>query len=150
MKKLLLVIILIGFGNYVYAQSTSEGNWWKDNVSIYGYVKYLNTSSFVNFDDIANDNLIHNRINLKAFINENLKFDLQLRNRLFWGSSLEYPYFKNYIDTKDDIDLSSFLIDKPALLLHSKIDRISLTYYYDNWEFKLGRQRINWGKACSE
>ncbi len=66
---------------------------------------------------------------------------------LFWGNSLQYPYFKNFIDPKNHIDLSTFLIDKPALLLHSKIDRVSLTYYYKNWEFKLGRQRINWGKA---
>lgn len=143
----IILLFLLYFNNIQGQENTKSNSWWKNNTSLTGYVKYLNTTTFRNFDYLALDNQIHNRINFKMYLTDNLVFDLQIRNRLLWGESLQNPVFKNFIDTKNDIDLSGFLIDKQGLLLHSKIDRLSLTYNTGNWEFKAGRQRINWGRT---
>lgn len=112
-----------------------------------GYLKFLNSTSFADLNYMSNDNLLHNRLNFKAYFTDNLTLDLQIRNRLLWGASLSIPGYKDLIDPDSEINLSAFLIDKPGLLLHSKIDRLALNYNYKNWEFKLGRQRLNWGKT---
>ncbi len=140
------IIFLLIQASTVYSQE-KKTNWWKQNSQLTGYIKYLNTSSFVNLKQIASDNLIHNRINFKLYLNRSMTFDLQIRNRILWGESLKNIHFKEYIDRKNEIDLSTFLIDEKALLFHSKIDRLSMTYNTGNWEFKIGRQRINWGKT---
>jgi len=131
----------------IFGQQSKKESWWKKNTSISGYVKYLNSNSFQNLDYLAIDNQLHNRINFKLYTNDNITFDLQIRNRIFWGESLKKPYFKDYINHKTDINLSGFLIDKKAILLHSKIDRLSLSYNIGDWEIKVGRQRVNWGKT---
>ena len=50
---------------------------------------YLTTMQSVMFDSLSgpfiNDNLIHNRLNLKGYINENITFAAEFRNRLFTG-----------------------------------------------------------------
>ncbi|MBK7096115.1 MAG: hypothetical protein IPH57_14125 [Saprospiraceae bacterium] len=112
-----------------------------------GYLKFLNSTSFADLNYMLNDNHLHNRLNFKAYFTDNLTLDLQIRNRLLWGASLSIPGYKDLIDPDSEINLSAFLIDKPGLLLHSKIDRLALNYNYKNWEFKLGRQRLNWGKT---
>ena len=39
---------------------------FKDRITVDGFVKYMNTNSFVKLDTIIGDNLIHNRIKIKA------------------------------------------------------------------------------------
>ena len=112
-----------------------------------GYLKFLNSTSFSDLDYLANDNLIHNRLNFKTYLTENLTIDLQIRSRILWGASLSIPGYKDLVEPDSEIKLSAFLIDKPGLLMHSKIDRLYLNYNYKNWEFRIGRQRLNWGKA---
>ncbi|HHH54198.1 MAG TPA: hypothetical protein ENK91_11100, partial [Bacteroidetes bacterium] len=146
-KRLYFSIIITFTVSIIYGQNSDNSSWWKNNTALTGYVKYLNTTSFQNFDYLALDNQIHNRINFKMYLNSDMTFDMQIRNRLLWGESLANPYFKEFVDTKNDIDMSGFLIDEKGLLLYSKIDRLSLTYNTGNWEFKAGRQRINWGKT---
>ncbi len=146
LKKIIAFAFLIIVSFNLNSQENNS-SWWKKNTSFTGYIKYLNTTTFKNFNFTFIDNQIHNRINFKAYISNNITFDLQIRNRFLWGQSLQIPNFKKFINTENDIDLSIFLIDKSGLLLHSKIDRLSLTYNYGDWEFKAGRQRINWGKT---
>ena len=147
-KSINIILLFLLFLNNIEGQEDNKSNsWWKNNTSLTGYVKYLNTTTFQNFNYLTLDNQLHNRINFKMYINDNFTFDLQVRNRLLWGESLQNPYFKDFIDTKNDIDMSGFLIDRKGLLLHSKIDRLSMTYNTGNWEFKAGRQRINWAKT---
>jgi hypothetical protein len=128
------------------AQETQT--WAQKNIQFSGYVKYLNTSTFQDLDAILNDNLIHNRLNLKIYLNDNFSTSLEIRNRVFWGNSIQtIPNYAASIDTDlQDVDLSVNLLDKPALLVHSKIDRLNVNYQSDRWNITLGRQRINWGK----
>jgi hypothetical protein len=125
----------------------SETSAEKSRFEFSGYLKFLSSTSFADLNYLSNDNLLHNRLNFKAYFTDNLTLDLQIRNRLLWGASLSIPGYMDLIDPDSEIKLSAFLIDKPGLLLHSKIDRLTLNYNYKNWEFKLGRQRLNWGKT---
>ena len=122
-------------------------NWIKENVNFSGYIKYMNTSTFQDLDSISNDNLLHNRLNLKVYLNKHFTTIIEIRNRVFWGTSVQtIPNYASSIDDNTAIDLSVNLIDKPAFLLHSKIDRLYIDYQSDKWQVTIGRQRINWGK----
>jgi len=123
-------------------------SWAKENIDFSGYVKYLNSSTFQDLDAIVNDNLLHNRLNLKVYLNNNFTTAIEVRNRVFWGNSVQtIPFYSQSIDTdSQDIDLSTNLVDESALLVHTKIDRLYMDYQSDKWHITLGRQRINWGK----
>lgn len=142
------IIILIFFqGSFLNAQENQK--WTNENIKFSGYVKYLNTSTFRDLNDVLNDNLLHNRLNLKVYISNEFSAALEIRNRIFWGNTVQdTPNYALLINLDNqDIDLSFNLIDKPAVLFHSKIDRLYIDYQSDKWQITLGRQRINWGKT---
>jgi hypothetical protein len=142
--KFLLAVLFLS--SMTYAQN--KENWFKENMDFSGYVKYLNTSSFENFDSFLIDNLLHNRLNLKLYLNKNLTTSIEIRNRVFWGNSVQnIPDYASFIDNDShNLDLSVNIINQPGLLFHSKIDRLYIDYHSDKWQITLGRQRINWGK----
>lgn len=123
-------------------------NWIKENINFSGYIKYMNTSTFQDLDSISNDNLLHNRLNLKVYLNKHFTTVIEMRNRVFWGTSVQtIPNYASSIDNDNTaIDLSVNLIDEPAFLVHLKIDRLYIDYQSVKWQVTLGRQRINWGK----
>ena len=123
-------------------------SWTSDHLDFSGYVKYLNISSFSSLDSIANDNLIHNRINFKMYANDNLTLVLELRNRVFWGTSVKsIPDYASLVrNLNQDINMTALLIDQPALIMLSNIDRLYMDYHTNKWQVVIGRQRINWGK----
>ncbi len=143
-SRILIIILLFT----LQSQAQETQTWAKENIQFSGYVKYLNTSTFQDLDAILNDNLLHNRLNLKVYLNNNFTTVIEVRNRAFWGNSVQViPDYATLIDEDiQDIDLSVNLVAKPAFLVHSKIDRLFVNYYSDKWNITLGRQRINWGK----
>ena len=144
--RAIILFYALFFMKLTYAQE--KENWFKENAEFSGYIKYLNTSSFENFDSFWIDNLLHNRINLKLYLGKNFRSSIEIRNRVFWGNSVQnIPDYASLINNDShDIDLSTNIINEPALLFHSKIDRLYLEYTSGKWQFTLGRQRINWGK----
>ena len=146
LRPLRLIFFMLLFTLQSHAQETQT--WVQKNIQFSGYIKYLNTSTFQDLDVIINDNLLHNRLNLKVYLNDNFSTTLEVRNRVFWGNSLQaIPDYATLIDVDiQDINLSANFVDKPALLVHSKIDRLFVNYHSDKWNITLGRQRTNWGK----
>ena len=108
----------------------------------------MNTSTFKDLDAILSDNLIHNRLNLKTYINKNITFTAEMRNRMVWGNTLSiYPNYPELLDSNNnDIDLSFFPVKEKGFIMLSEIDRLSFDFANDKWHFVIGRQRINWGK----
>lgn len=141
-----ILLAVLFFTSMTHAQDNES--WFKENTEFSGYVKYLNTSSFENFDSFLIDNLLHNRLNLKLYLNKNLTTSVEIRNRAFWGYSVQnIPDYASLInDDSQNLDLSANIINEPGLLFHSKIDRLYIDYHSDKWQITLGRQRINWGK----
>lgn len=144
--KIVLTVLFLVFQTFVWGQE--KKTWAQENLDFRGYIKYLNTTQFQNFDVTLNDNLIHNRLQLKAYFNEHFTFDIEMRNRMFWGNSLAtIPGYATQInDTGSHINLGGYIVEQPGLLIHSMVDRLYMDYHTDKWQITLGRQRINWGK----
>jgi len=119
----------------------------KDRINIGGYVKSMNTTSVANLDSIITDNLIHNRIKIKAELSDNLSAVVEMRNRIFYGEATRLnPLLGSILDHDvGQVDLSFVLLDKNALVIHSIFDRAYFKYVSEKWEARIGRQRINWG-----
>ncbi|MEO0339690.1 MAG: hypothetical protein AAF242_10795 [Bacteroidota bacterium] len=71
-----------------------------------------------------------------------------MRTRIFYGDVVLAN--RNFADLVDDVnndyfDLSVILFDGKSWVGHSMLDRLYVEYNKDDWEIRLGRQRINWG-----
>lgn len=139
------LIVGLVMGTNVNAQGDESS--WKDKIDFGGYVKYMNTNQFVTLDSIYTDNLIHNRLNFKYYPNSNWTVSLELRNRVFYGETMEInPLFADAIGTDNgEVDMSWNLVETPSLLVNSTIDRANVEFNKGKWNVRLGRQRINWG-----
>ncbi|UTW63396.1 hypothetical protein KFE98_04345 [bacterium SCSIO 12741] len=135
------------------ADSTKKKSQLLQNMQFNGYVKYLNTL-FVpptSSGQWQGDNLLHNRLNYKWFINNSLTFETAMRNRFFWGElhKANYTLVPDYYQLMDSdpsfFDLTWIWASDTSYMMHSTFDRLNLFYSYKNWEVILGRQRINWG-----
>ena len=120
-----------------------------DNMSLNGYVKYMNTVLLPPRDSgqMITDNLIHNRLNYTWYVNDNFTFKTSMRNRIFYGE-LTRLLGTTYAQIGDDpgfFDFSILWINDESFAMHTIFDRLNLTYQKGDWEVIAGRQRINWG-----
>ncbi len=143
-----ILIFFCGFISLTGLFAQENQSWADEHLDFRGYVKYLNTTKFEDLKLTLNDNLIHNRLQLKAYISNHVTFDIEVRNRVFWGNSLALiPYYADFINASEDrINLGGYLVEEPGFLVHSLIDRLYVDFHTDQWQITLGRQRINWGK----
>jgi hypothetical protein len=121
-----------------------------------GYVKDMQTFYFIENGmpmtsgevlDATNYNMIHNRLNFTYNPNAHLRFELGVRNRLLAGKLMaQLPQYASYFKQDDGIvQLSWNLAEKNGWFLNTSIDRLYVDYTLGKWQFKVGRQRINWG-----
>jgi len=143
-KTYCVVIILLFICSIAQAQDSIN---WKEKFDARGYVKYMNSASFTDLNNVYTNNLIHNRLNFKAYPSEKFTVGLELRNRIFYGETVALnPLFGQQIGTDNGlIDMSFVLVDKSSFVMHSQIDRAYINYATDKWDVRIGRQRINWG-----
>ncbi len=147
-NKNLTPILLIFIITNTALFATQEQETIFDNMSLRGYVKGLPGMRLNK--DFANpefDNLIHHRLNFRWNISGSFRFVAEGRNRLFYNSLFEdFPLFAETLDQDDGLlDLSWVYMDEGAWIGQSEIDRLYLDYTFNNWQFRAGRQRINWG-----
>ena len=115
---------------------------------LHGYVKEMQTTAFSSLvPGTANDNLIHNRLNFKWFATANATVAIELRNRVFWGEtvSLSPNYGALFEIDPGVVDLAFVWFNENDWLFTSQIDRAYFNWNNDQWEVRIGRQRINWG-----
>jgi hypothetical protein len=114
---------------------------------------YLTTMQSVMFDSLSgpfiNDNLIHNRLNLKGYINDQLTIAAEFRNRLFTGDMVRSGRSYSEIIAGDQglIDLSWNILSEQSFFLNTTIDRLWFDFNRGKFQARIGRQRINWGQA---
>lgn len=129
---------------YSFSQDEKERNW-----TLNGYVKNLQSVYKIDgFDSYLIDNLVHNRLNFKWYTNDHLTVRVEMRNRLFYGDLVKLsPGFGDQIEeaNNDVLDLSFHWQESEGSVINSTLDRVYLEYVKNNWEIRLGRQRINWG-----
>lgn len=114
---------------------------------------YVSTMESVIFDSLSGpfiiDNLVHNRLNLKGYINNNISFATELRNRLFIGDMVRSgpSYAEMTGNDQGWADMSWNIINKQSFFLNTAVDRIWIDFNYDKFQARVGRQRINWGQT---
>lgn len=97
-------------------------------------------------DTLWYDNLTHNRLNLTWYPNDEFTVFVEMRNRLFLGSTvMNTANYAELIDTNNDFFDLSFTASSDDAVLNMMFDRLYVQWVKNNWELKLGRQRINWG-----
>ncbi len=158
MMKFLCPLLALLFPLCLSAQTEKPSKW-----QVQGYLKYLNSSIFVPTAQspvpiltskkfLINDNLLHNRLNIRYFANDQLTFRAELRNRIFWGDQVRFTLladgdFLEGIDLGSDdfFDWSLGHQNNSGYALHTTLDRFYAEWYKGKWEVRLGRQRVNWG-----
>jgi hypothetical protein len=114
---------------------------------------YISTMQSVMFDSLSgkfvNENLIHNRLNFKGSVNENITFAAEFRNRLFMGDMVQSsPSYSKQIASDNGLaDLSWNILNKQSFFLNTTIDRLWMDFNYGKFQARIGRQRINWGQT---
>jgi hypothetical protein len=109
-------------------------------------LKNLQTLTFTKgVNSLITNTLIHNRLNLKYLPNDNFTANIEVRNRLFYGEQVRLiPNFGKQIYYENGlVDLSALIVNEQAMVVHSIIDRFWVDWKNDDWNIRLGRQRIN-------
>lgn len=157
MRSFLFSCLLICAIDNLFAQEDSlpQPKRWE----ISGYVKNLQTLLFFNeaypdfqqfklVDTFLQDNLIHNRFNVKYYPNEHWTIAAECRNRIFFGDLVRSnPAYAASVDNanNDYFDLSWVWLNDNGFVGHTMLDRLYAEYSNEKWEIRLGRQRLNWG-----
>jgi len=140
MRKCLVLFVLIFLNLFVLGQ---DRNW-----TVNGYLKDMQLFHYAEpTQSWTNQNLIHNRLNFKCYPSDSFIFVAEMRNRFFSGKLVrDIPNYGHLIDQDNGFwDFSTLAVDRSGAVLHSMIDRVYLDYSTGKWQFRLGRQRVNWG-----
>jgi hypothetical protein len=146
MRRNFILILIISFIISDRALSQEKPEF----LSLKGYVTSMQS---VMFDSLSgpflNENLLHNRLNFKGYINNNITLAAEFRNRLFTGDMvrLDHSYAEMIGSDQGWIDLSWNILDKQSFFLNTTIDRLWMDFNYGKFQARIGRQRINWGQT---
>jgi hypothetical protein len=141
--RLLIVCLLLLASLSAKGQDDDPGKW-----AFKGYLKNMSTFSWTPYfaDTLWYDNLTHNRLNMAWYPNDEFSLIIEMRNRLFLGSSVKtIPDYGELIDANNDFFDLSYTVYGDNAVLNMMFDRLYVQWVKNNWELKLGRQRINWG-----
>jgi len=144
MKRILLLLLVI-LPVFCFSQ---EKNW-----NLNGYVKDLymyyhpeQTTIGPRLQDL-HSNTIHNRLNFNWYPSDKISFSAGMRNRLITGNLVsDIPNYQSSINMDNGyMNLSWVSAQSDHWFLHTIIDRAYLDFTQGSWQFRIGRQRINWG-----
>ncbi|MBN1143690.1 MAG: hypothetical protein JXA72_04680 [Bacteroidales bacterium] len=144
MKKYPLLLLLLLFNaGMLFPQKNKP-------YSLSGYLTTLQSSLFDSLSgSFLNENMLHNRLNFKGFISDNITFAAEVRNRLFTGDRVRMGNIYSDLIGADNgfADMSWNVLEKKSLLLNTTIDRLWLDFQLGRFQVTAGRQRINWGQT---
>ena len=115
-----------------------------------GYVTTMQSAMFDTLSDpVIYENLLHNRLNFKIYLTEDITFAAEFRNRLFTGDMVKsYPGYSDMMGTDEGwVDMSWNIADENSFLLNTTFDRLWLDLNFNKFQTRIGRQRINWGQT---
>lgn len=115
-----------------------------------GYVSDIQSVMFDSVKSIwINDNLIHNRINIKAYAGENITFAAEFRNRFFTGDMVKMNplYAETTGNDQGWAEMSWNIFNQRSFFLNTAVDRLWVDFNYGIFQARVGRQRINWGQT---
>ncbi len=146
--KVFLLLSLVAVTS-VGAQDTESDETIAKKFRIRGYVQEMPTLQFVRgIDDISFNNTLHNRLNMEYRFSSNLHAAVGIRNRLLSGDMIKNlsPMIVEMLKTDNGLlDASLVPLSGDDWLWHLKSDRFYIDWKSNNWQIRLGRQRVNWG-----
>jgi hypothetical protein len=146
MKKILIfAVFLISIDSALLSQDEKQKSF-----ELNGYLTTLQSAMFDSLSGpVFYENLLHNRLNFKGYINKNITLAVELRNRLISGDMVRSYYgYSDMIGTDNGwIDMSWNIVDEKSFFLNTTVDRAWLDLNYNKFQVRIGRQRINWGQT---
>lgn len=114
-----------------------------------GYAKYLFSTADIPANGRVNDHIIHSRLNGKYFITDRMTMSAEVRNRIFFGGSVErVPGFVSSIRSNHDLGNADVIWwTSASTAAHSDLDRLWFDGTFGHMTVSAGRQRIAWGTA---
>lgn len=115
---------------------------------INGFIKDMHSVSFKdNSKSLITGNFIHNRINFRWNINNNIHLRIESRNRLFFGEQVKStPNFGKYVvEDNGYFNLTQNIVNDTSIVFNTTLDRALLSWSKNKLDITIGRQRINWG-----
>ena len=123
MKRFLFILLL---AHLAIGGNAQNGN--NEKIALNGYVKYLN---LVTFNELESpwiiENNIHNRLNFSWYINNNLTFTAQMRNRIIYGDYVKaVPGYVDMIATDNGYlnFLTNNLYSNSSAVINTSFDRL--------------------------
>ncbi len=144
-KPITLILLLLNLALQAQDNTGNTRNW-----TLSGYVKYMQTISFQHVDEQwMTDNLLHNRLIFNWNITNNLTFNTQMRNRLFYGETVSgFPQYPDIINRDNGLaNLTWNIFKEKSAFMNTTFDRLYLDYNLGKFQVTVGRQRINWGQS---
>ncbi len=146
-RRYLFWLLCWGMVSSVHAQDDATPS----NFSVNGYLKYLNTVQFAEWDgEWFTDNILHNRINTRWYPSGgSVTLALEVRNRIFYGETVKsFPGYDQLVAQNNGwVDLSFLPFSSKSVFMHTVVDRLYADWSQGNWQVRLGRQRLNWGQS---
>lgn len=139
-----IIIVTLVLGQKVHSQEREK------KITLNGYLTTLQSSMFDSLSGpFLNQNMLHNRLNFKGFLNNNITLSADIRNRLFIGDLVRFGKSFTSVIGYDPglVDMSWNVFEKQSFLFNTTIDRLWLDLHYNKFQITLGRQRINWGQT---
>lgn len=130
-----------------FSQTDSTSHW-----AFNGYVKNLQNWVFNDQPNtLVNGGFFHNRLILKWMPDAAWTFDLETRNRLFYGEWVRFQpgWAEDLEHDKGWADLSFVPVKRATLIGSVVADRLWVQWQRERWNLRLGRQRINWAVALT-
>ena len=146
MKRTIVILLILLSAFFSKAQKITLNGYVKDMEGIYVFENAIPMPAGEKLKHTSY-NLVHNRLNFRAYPTNNITVALEMRNRLFSGNLInKIPGYSAQI-AKDNgfVDLSWNLTEQEKWFVNTTIDRIFIDYTKGDWQVRAGRQRINWG-----
>lgn len=133
----------------IHAQDSTDKKKLGDVLTFKGYIKDMQVLTIASPAPVTTYNFIHNRLNLKYYPSAAISAALEVRNRIYFGSGInQFPDFADFVALDNGyFDLSALVIKEKSMLAVAQIDRFWVDWYKGDWQVRVGRQRINWGKT---
>ncbi len=141
LKKIFLAFFLTLYS--LQAQTSFEQDYYASNLNSFNFFN-KDLASLAQLPSQWNDQQIHFRWNGHLYYGNHFNAQISLRNRLFTG----YQWQENLFGFKEALDIDRLditSISKDNVGLHHQIDRLYAQWEKENWNLRIGRQRINWG-----
>lgn len=147
-KVFVLVFLFASFSAFANDTTNDTLVVKKSKIRFNGYLKELPSVQYQPLTKTFDfNNILHNRLNFRHTLTDNLNFSVEARNRIISGKNLKlFPQVKEIFEQDAGfVDMSFVPFHKGSHLMHTNVDRLFFEWQRGKWNIRAGRQRINWG-----